>query len=81
MKPMTYSQFRENMKKSMDMVCESRTPLTITRRDAEPVVVMSLEEYSSMQETFYLLRSPRNAERLLRSIAELNKGNGRIVEP
>ena len=52
---MTYSQFRENMKKSMDVARESRTPLTVTRRDAEPVVMMSLEEYSSLMETFYLL--------------------------
>lgn len=81
MKPMTYSQFRENMKKSMDMVCESRTPLTVTRRDAEPVVVMSLEEYSSMQETFYLMKSPKNAERLLSSIESLNKPKGNVVEP
>lgn len=68
------------MKKSMDMVCESREPLTVTRRDADPVVVMSLEEYSSIMETFYLMRSPKNAEHLLAAKARLEAGEGLVVD-
>jgi len=37
--------------------------------------MMFLDEYNSIQETAYLLRSPANAERLLESIADMRKGN------
>jgi len=39
-------------------------------------VVISLEDYQALEETAYLLRSPKNARRLLESIAELEAGEG-----
>jgi antitoxin YefM len=50
----------------------------ITRRDAEDVVVMSLESFSSLMETVYLLQSPANAAHLARSIDQFRQG--KIVE-
>ena len=58
----------------MDSVCDDSDVVVITRRKARPVVLMSLDEYNSIQETAHLLRSPANAERLLESIAELQQG-------
>ncbi|KAF0279277.1 prevent-host-death family protein [Spiribacter roseus] len=55
----------------MDQVCEDHSPVTITRSRASSVVMMSLEDYESLQETAWLLRSPANARRLLESVAEL----------
>jgi len=52
----------------MDKVSDDRSPLIVTRRGGKAVVVLSLEEYRGMEETLYLMRSPANARRLLRSI-------------
>jgi antitoxin YefM len=49
----------------------------ITKKGTEAVVMMSLEDYEAMEETAYLVRSPRNAKRLLESIEQLEKGEGR----
>ena len=67
----SYSEARKNLATLMDSVCDDSDIVVITRRKARPVVLMSLDEYNSIQETAYLLRSPANAERLLESIAEL----------
>jgi antitoxin YefM len=60
----------------MDKVCDDHTPVIITRKNQRSVVMISLEDYESLEETAYLLRSPRNARRLLASIAELESGGG-----
>lgn len=46
----------------------------ITRRHSEDAVVMSLDDYNSLMETVYLLRSPANAEHLNKSIAQYKAG-------
>jgi antitoxin YefM len=60
----------------MEKVCDDHAPIVITRKSARSVVMMSLEDYQALEETAYLLRSPRNARRLLESIAELESGAG-----
>ncbi len=60
----------------MDKVCDDHTPIIITRKNQRSVVMMSLEDYEALEETAYLLRSPRNARRLLESIAELDSSGG-----
>lgn len=76
MNTLTYSQARGNLAKTMDKVCDDHTPIIITRKNQRSVVIISLEDYESLEETAYLLRSPRNARRLLASIAELESGGG-----
>ena len=71
-----YTAARTNLAKTMDQVCEDHAPIIITRSKSQSVVMMSLEDYEALQETAYLLRSPRNARRLLDSIAELEQGEG-----
>lgn len=72
----TYSNFRQNLKAFMDAVFTSRSPLYVTRSNGEDVVVMSKADYESIQETLYLLNSPRNAERLAKGITEFEQGKG-----
>ena len=72
----TYSNFRQHLKSFLDKVFQDRSPLFVTRANGEDVVVMSKADYESMQETFYLLESPKNAERLLKGIEEFNRGQG-----
>ena len=71
----SYTELRQNLKKHLDEVCDSRMPLVVTRRSGEPVVMLSLAEYESLEETLHLLRAPINAERLLQSIKEAEAGN------
>jgi len=74
----SYTELRQNLKKHLDSVCESRAPLVVTRQSGEPVVMLSLAEFESLEETLHLLRDPTNAERLLRSIREADEG--KLVE-
>jgi antitoxin YefM len=74
MTAMTYTAARENLASTMDQVCTDHDPVIITRNRDQAVVMLSLEDYESLQETAYLLRSPANARRLLASIDSLNKG-------
>jgi antitoxin YefM len=57
-------------------VIDDHAPITITRKKDKAVVLISLDDYQALEETAYLLRSPRNAQRLLQSILELEAGNG-----
>lgn len=76
MKAITYTAARENLASTMDSVCLDHDPVIITRNRDQAVVMMSLEDYESLQETAYLLRAPANARRLLESIAELKGDQG-----
>ena len=76
MDSITYTAARANLAKTMDEVCENHEPVIITRSGEPSVVMMALEDFKALEETAYLLRSPRNAKRLLESIAELEQGRG-----
>jgi antitoxin YefM len=76
MNAITYSSARENLAKTITDVCENHAPVIITKKGTDAVVMMSLEDYESMRETNYLLRSPKNARRLLESIQQLEEGKG-----
>lgn len=70
----TYSDFRQNMKSFLDLVIKTHKPLFITRKQGEELVVLSKEDYMSLQETLYLLSSPNNAKRLKESIHQYKQG-------
>src|SRR6266542_1874959 len=73
MKSITYTAARENLAATINRVCEDHAPVIITRNRDQSVVMLSLAEYESLEETAHLLRSPENAKRLLRSIDQLIK--------
>ena len=72
MPAITYSEARQNLAATMEQVCDHHEPVIITRQKAPSVVMMSLEDYSSIMETAYLLRSPANAKRLRESLSALH---------
>ena len=76
MDAISYSSARANLAKTMDRVCQDHEALIITRNGEQSVVMLSLEDYQSLEETAYLLRSPANARRLLSAAAQLSAGNG-----
>ena len=77
---LNYTQARQNLKSLMDTVIEDRIAITITRTTSEPVIMMAKTEYDAVMETLYLIRSPRNAERLREAIAEIDRGDVVNVE-
>lgn len=76
MDTITYSKVRSKLAKTMEKVCDDHAPVIVTRKNSRSVVMISLDDYEALEETTYLLRSPKNARRLLESIAELEAGRG-----
>ncbi|MDL2271792.1 type II toxin-antitoxin system prevent-host-death family antitoxin [Desulfovibrio sp. OttesenSCG-928-I05] len=74
MDAITYTAARQQLAQTMNDVCENHTPVIITRQRAEAVVMMSLSDFNSIQETAYLLSNPANAERLRASVADAEAG-------
>ena len=75
MKIASYSEFRRNLANMIERVVADHEPVVITRDKGRPAaVLLSLDDFASYEETRSLLRSPKNAERLLASIAELERG-------
>jgi antitoxin YefM len=76
MDAITYTSARQNLAKTMEKVCEDHTPVIVTRKSSNSVVIMSLEDYAALEETAYLLRSPKNTRRLIESIVQLENDMG-----
>ena len=77
----SYSEFRRNLTATLDSVTDDHTPIIITRDRGKPAaVLMSLEDFASLEETRYLLRNPVNAGRLMEAVADLDKGGGTLRE-
>lgn len=80
-----FTEFREGLKKYLETVENDQETLIINRGKGKNTVLISLDEYNSIMETMYLLKSRKNAERLYESIEQMKNGdvvtNGLIVEP
>ena len=77
MKSVSYTTARSQLAKTMEQVCQDHAPVAITRNGEGAVVMISMEDYQALEETAYLLRSPRNTRRLIASVAELDAGDGK----
>jgi len=74
MSAVSFTQFRKHLTESVEEVCDSGEPLTVTRADGRDVVLVSAAEWASMQETLHLFSNPENAARLKDSIASADRG-------
>ena len=72
----TYSDLRDNLKSTLDKVCQDHLPLMVRRQRGSDVVILSKEDYEALDETAYLLRSPKNVEHLTKAIDDIERGNG-----
>ncbi len=76
---MSVTELRKNLAAAIDRVTTDHDYTIITRDGGKAAaVLMSLEDFASWQETEYLLRSPANADRLRRAVAELDAGKGQV---
>ncbi len=76
MNTLTFSYVRQHLANIMRSVNDDHAPVIVTHQNAKPIVIMSLEDYQSLEETAYLLRNSTGAQRLLESVAELRAGKG-----
>jgi antitoxin YefM len=74
MQVVNYTEFRNNLAESLNMVNDNSEIVVVSRSKGKNVVVMSLEEYNSIQETMHLVSSKANQRRLDESIEEMQSG-------
>lgn len=79
MSTITYSTARDHLAEVWDKTVSTREPVIVSRRGAESIVMLPLEEWEGLQETAHLLRSPANARRLLAALNRLDSGEGNIL--
>ncbi|HAN75484.1 MAG TPA: type II toxin-antitoxin system prevent-host-death family antitoxin [Planktothrix sp. UBA8402] len=75
MDAITDTEFQKNFTAVMNQVCDDHAPIIMTRESEPPVVIISLEDYNAIEETLYLLQSPKNAERLAKALQDLKQEN------
>jgi len=73
----SYSEMRKSLKSYLTQVCTEHVPILITQRNGENVMILSEDDYRSLEETAYLSRSPKNLKRLLES---LNRKEGKTLD-
>jgi antitoxin YefM len=76
MQTVSYSEARATLATLLEKVTDDQEPIIISRRGKEPVALLTLSELESYRETAHLLRSPRNAERLLGALDRARQGEG-----
>jgi antitoxin YefM len=74
----TASQLRANLDQLMERVADDRETVIVRRRGAKDVALISADELASLEETAFLLRSPRNAKRLM---SALNRAKREVTKP
>ena len=75
MTTLSYTHTRNHLAKVLEQAEENHEPIVITRTGKNPSVIMSMEEYESLQETLHLLSSPKNALRMQQSLQDYEAGN------
>jgi antitoxin YefM len=74
MEVLNYTEFRKNLTKSLNKVNEDSEIVIVSRSKGKNVVVMSLEEFNSINETLHLVNSTANKQRLDAAIKEMEQG-------
>jgi antitoxin YefM len=76
----SYSHLRENLADVWDRVEDTQEPVIVHRRGHQDMAILPADELESLRETAHLMRSPRNARRLLEAIARATNGDGEAID-
>jgi antitoxin YefM len=76
----TYSHLRDNLAEIWDEVEDTQEPVIVKRRGHQDLALIPADELESLRETAHLLRSPKNARRLLESLARAFQGEVEAVD-
>jgi antitoxin YefM len=76
----SYSQARKQLAALLDEVTQDKEVVIINRRGRESAALIAADELASLTEAVHLLRSPANAERLLRALSRAIKEKGELME-
>ena len=77
----TYTHLRQDLASFLDRVVQDREVVIVRRRRAEDVALIPARELAGLMETAHLLRSPRNARRLLTALGRARAGSGKARAP
>lgn len=80
MEAISYTKARKSLATLMDEVCENHDQVIITRQKQKSVVIMSLDDYNALEETAYLLKSIKNAQRLSKAMDDLKEDKNFIPQ-
>jgi antitoxin YefM len=75
----TYSHLREHLADLWDQVEDTQEPVIVSRRGHQDMAILPADELESLRETAYLLRSPKNARRLVEAIARSASADGKEI--
>jgi antitoxin YefM len=75
----TYTRLRQNLARVLDQVVEDQETVIVRRKNAADVALIPASELAGLMETAHLLRSPRNAKRLLAALGRARRGKGRVM--
>jgi antitoxin YefM len=74
----TYTNLREQLASLLDKVVDDQEVVIVRRRSSKDVALIPASELAGLIETAHLLRSPKNAQRLLNALRRANKGQGKV---
>lgn len=80
MRTANYSELRYNLKSYLDGVINDSEPLIVHRSGNESVVIISLEEYNSIKETEYIMKSPAMMDIIRKGDEEIQNGGGTSID-
>jgi antitoxin YefM len=69
-----FSEIQNNFTKTANELLRDHVPVIITGNFKQPVVMLSLEDFNSYEETFYLTKNPTNHKRLMASVENVKNG-------
>ncbi len=73
----TYTSLRENLASVLDRVIQDQDVAIVRRRGSPDVAMIPAAELAGLVETAHLLRSPKNAKRLLKALRRAERGEGK----
>jgi antitoxin YefM len=73
----TYTNLRQSLASVLDRVADDREIVFVVRNGEKKVAMLPADELAGLMETAHLLRSPKNAQRLLSALRRAMNGNGK----